>query len=73
MKALQLHAPGERRRLPLVLTQAEPSAVLSRLNGVPTLMAQRLYGAGVDERVDPEKSVHQAAACLLYTSPSPRD
>ncbi|HRG96595.1 MAG TPA: integron integrase [Polyangiaceae bacterium] len=34
-------------RLPVVLTQAEVSAVLSRMDGVPALMAHLLYGAGL--------------------------
>ena len=34
-------------RVPVVLTQGEVMAVLGRLNGVPALMAQLLYGAGL--------------------------
>jgi len=34
-------------RLPVVLTQAEVRAVLSRMSGQPALMAQLLYGAGL--------------------------
>ena len=34
-------------RLPVVLTQAEVQAVLSRMQGVPLLLAQLLYGTGM--------------------------
>ncbi|CAN96276.1 pseudogene [Sorangium cellulosum So ce56] len=33
--------------LPAVLTQAEASALLDRMTGVPLLWASRLYGAGI--------------------------
>jgi integrase len=34
-------------RLPVVLTRAEVTAILGRLEGVPRLMASLLYGAGL--------------------------
>lgn len=35
------------RKLPVVLTRAEVSAILSRLNGSPRLLASLLYGSGL--------------------------
>ena len=43
----QIGRPAERHRLPVVLTQAEVVAVLSRLSGIHALLAQLLYGTGM--------------------------
>jgi site-specific recombinase XerD len=39
--------PVQRQRLPLVLSRDEVRAVLSRMSGVPALMAGLLYGSGL--------------------------
>ena len=39
--------PVQRQRLPLVLSRDEVRAVLSRMSGVPALMASLLYGSGL--------------------------
>lgn len=42
-----LARPIQRRRLPLVLSRDEIRAILSRMSGVPALMAGLLYGSGL--------------------------
>ena len=39
--------PVQRQRLPLVLSRDEVRAVLTRMSGVPALMAGLLYGSGL--------------------------
>lgn len=43
----QLQRPRRPRRLPVVLTRAEVSAILSRMDGIPKLIASLLYGSGL--------------------------
>jgi hypothetical protein len=42
-----LARPTQRQRLPLVLSRDEVRAVLTRMSGVPALMASLLYGSGL--------------------------